>query len=124
MNEIIARVAAAAGIDEALAGKAVGIILGFLNKEGPAGPMQEMMAKFPGASDLMAQAGGGGGGLMGLMGGMGGIMGLGSQLMGAGLSMGQVQAVGKEMFAAGREHVGDETMGQIASSIPGLSQFI
>lgn len=131
MEQIIARVASAAGIDTSLASTAIGMILGFLQKEGPAGPVSAMLGSMPGASDLIAQAaggGGGGGGLMGmvggLMGGGGGVMGLGAQLMGAGLGMGQVQAVGKELFAIGRETAGEDAMGQIIGSIPGLSQFV
>jgi len=60
------------------------------------------------------------------MGGMmgGGIMGLGAQLMGAGLDMGQMQTVGRELFAHGRETVGEEAMGKVVAAIPGLSQFI
>jgi hypothetical protein len=130
MNEIIQRIAAAAGLDEGLAGKAVGMILGFLNKEGPKDAVGEIMAQFPGADALIADAqqGGGGGGLMGSLMGMasggGGIMALGSQMMGAGLSMGQATGVGKELFAVAREKVGDETVGKVVASIPGLSQFI
>jgi hypothetical protein len=124
MNEILARIAAAAGLDEATATKAIGLILGFLQKEGPAGPVAELIAKFPGAPELI-QAASGGGGLMGMIGsGMGGIMGLGSQLMGAGLSMPQIQTVSKELFAVAREHVGDEIMGEIVQNVPGLNQFI
>jgi len=59
-----------------------------------------------------------------MFGAMGGIMGLGSQLMSSGLSMGQVQTVGRTLFASAREQVGEETMGQIVASIPGLSQFV
>ena len=63
------------------------------------------------------------GGLMGMMGG-GGLMGLAGKLTGLGLGMGEMQAVGKELFAAGREQAGEDVMGQIAGSIPGLVQFI
>ena len=63
------------------------------------------------------------GGLMGMMGG-GGLMGLAGKLTGLGLGMGEMQAVGKELFAAGREQAGEDVMGQIAGSIPGLGQFI
>ncbi|MEI8145658.1 MAG: DUF2267 domain-containing protein [Alphaproteobacteria bacterium] len=124
MNDLIARVAAAAGIDEALAGKAIGMILGFMQKEAP-GPAGEMLQQMPGATELIA-ASQGGGGMMGMMGGMmgGGIMGLGAQLMGAGLDMGQMQTVGRELFAHGRETVGEEAMGKVVAAIPGLSQFI
>ena len=130
MDELIQRVASAAGIDAGLAQKAVGIIFGFLQKEGPQAEVNQLIESFPGAAALLPEAGaatGGGGilgGLMGMMGGGGGIMGLGSQLMGAGLSMGQIQTVSKEMFAVGREKAGEDTMSAIVGAIPGLSQFV
>jgi len=125
MQEIIQRVAAAAGLEEGVAGRAVGLILGFLQREGPPDAVGQLIGALPGAEQLIADSSGGGGGLMGMIGGgMGGIMGLGSQLMGAGLSMGQMQTVGRELFSAAREQAGDEALGQIVSSIPGLSQFV
>lgn len=128
MEELITRVAAAAGIDEELARKAVGIILAFLQKEGPQAEIGQLMAALPGAQDLADSANGGKGGLMGmvggLMGGGGGVMALGGQLMGAGLSMGQIQSVSKEMFAVGREKAGEDAMGAIVGAIPGLGQFV
>ena len=71
-----------------------------------------------------------GSGLKGLMGiaagamGGGGLMALGGELMGLGLGMDQIQTVGKEVFAYVRQVAGDETVGEISASIPGLSQFI
>lgn len=128
MEELIARITAAAGIDAGLAEKSVGIILGFLKKEGPAAEVSQLVAALPGAEEaLAAQSGGGGGmlgGLMGMMPGGGGVMALGSQLMGAGLSMGQIQTVSKEMFAFGREKAGEDAMGAIVGAIPGLGQFV
>ncbi|MCZ0733764.1 hypothetical protein [Phreatobacter sp. AB_2022a] len=127
MEDLINRVAAAAGIDSALASKAIGMILGFLQKEGPSEPVQQMLAALPGSTALIEQAsGGGGGGLMGMVGGLmgGGIMGLGANLMGAGLDMGQISSVGKELIAFGREHAGEDVMGQIVGGTPGLSQFV
>ncbi|QCI69334.1 DUF2267 domain-containing protein [Phreatobacter stygius] len=126
MEDLITRVAGAAGIDNGLASKAVGLILGFLQKEGPAEPVQQMLAALPGSTELIDQASGGGGGLMGMVGGMmgGGIMGLGANLMGAGLDMGQISTVGKELVAFGREHAGEDVMGQIVGGTPGLSQFV
>ena len=38
--------------------------------------------------------------------------------------MNEMQIVGRELFAAGREKVGEDLMGEIAGSIPGLSQFV
>jgi hypothetical protein len=133
MNELIARIAAAGGIDTALAEKAVGIILGFLQREGPAAEVNELLGAMPGATEMIATHAGdtGGGGLMGgLMGmassvmGGGGVMALGQQLMGAGLDMGQMSAIGRELFAAGREFAGEDTMGAIIGAIPGLGQFV
>ncbi len=82
-----------------------------------------------GGGGLMDIAAGamGGGGLMGLaagaMGG-GGLMALCGELMGLGLSMDQIQTGGREVFAYAREVAGDQTIGEITASIPGLSQLI
>ncbi len=126
MEELVARITAAAGINEGLATKAIGMILNFLKKEGPAAEVNELLAALPGAEGAMANAGTGGmmGGLAGMMPGGGGVMGLGAQLMGAGLSMGQVQTVSKAMFAYGREKAGEDAMGAIVGAIPGLGQFV
>jgi len=44
--------------------------------------------------------------------------------MGLGLSMDQMQTAGKQVFAYAREVAGDQTVGEISASVPGLSQFI
>lgn len=127
IEDLINRVASAAGIDTGLASKAVGMILGFLQKEGPQEQVQQMLAALPGSEGLIAQASSGeGGGLMGMVGGLmgGGIMGLGANLMGAGLDMGQISTVGRELMAFGREQAGEDVMGQIVAGTPGLSQFV
>ena len=129
MDELIGRVTAAAGIDAGVAQQAVGQILAFLKKEGPEGPVTEVFSKIPGADEAAdAAAGtGSGGGLMGglssMMGG-GGLMGLAGKLTGLGLGMGEMQTVGKEVFSYAREKAGEDAVGQIAGSIPGLSQFM
>ncbi|NIX76856.1 DUF2267 domain-containing protein [Microvirga terricola] len=126
MEELIARVTQKTGLDAATSTKAIGMILAFLRKEGPTAEVNQLIAALPGAEDAIAQAGkGGGGGLMGMMGAMGGgVMALGGQLMGAGVSMGQMQPLGRELFAYGREKAGEDVMGPIVGSIPGLSQFV
>src|SRR5215510_13070857 len=64
MNELIGRLVANVGIDQATAEKAVGIILQFLVKEGPAEKVQTLLAELPGAETLIQSAppdeGGGG----------------------------------------------------------------
>jgi hypothetical protein len=127
MDELLARVTQKTGLDQATARKAIGLILGYLQKEGPANEVNQLIEALPGAQDAIAEgsSGGGGGGLMGMMGSMGGgVMALGGQLMGIGVSMGQMQPLGKELFAYGREKAGEDVMGPIVGSIPGLSQFI
>ncbi|CAN7336877.1 DUF937 domain-containing protein [Agrobacterium genomosp. 3] len=131
MNEIVDQIAAKAGIDPQLAEKAVGMILGFLQREAADGPIAKMIEAIPGASDLVAQyngegTGNGGGGLLGgLMSaiGGGGIMGLGQQLMSQGIGMSEISTLAKETIAVARQHAGDETVDQVIASVPGLSQF-
>jgi hypothetical protein len=127
MDELIARITKATGLDATTAQKAVGIILTFLKKEGPPAEVSQLLAAMPGAEQVVAQSGDGGpgstgGGFMGMMGG--GVMALGGQLMGAGVSMGQMQPLGRELFAYGREKAGEDVMGPIVGSVPGLSQFV
>lgn len=150
MEELIGRITNAVGIDENLAQTAVGVILGFLNKEGPSDAMGQLMGAIPGAEDLLAQAsdatgegggglgglaaglmGGSGGGLGGLAGAVGGLMGgsggglmaAASELMGAGLEMDQIQGVAQEVVGFAREKAGDDVVNQIVSQIPGMEQF-
>ena len=80
---------------EAAAEKAVGIILDFLHKEGPADKVQALIDRIPGAQALIKAQQDDGGGVFG----MGGIMGAGTKMMAAGLSMGQVQGVTSETIA-------------------------
>jgi hypothetical protein len=123
MQDLIARVATASGLEPDIAEQAIGKILAFLQKEGPAEDVARVLAAIPGAADLAeAHAGGGGGGLMGMLGG--GLMGLAGQLSGLGLGMGEMQTVGHEIFAIAREQAGEDAVGEIAAAIPGLSQFI
>ncbi|MCW5688898.1 MAG: DUF2267 domain-containing protein [Pseudolabrys sp.] len=120
MNELVARFVANVGIDQPTAEKALGIILDFLQKEGPADKVQALIDSLPDGAALLKGAQESGGGMFS----MGGLMGAGSRMMAAGLTMGQVQAVTKETIAFAREKVGEDTIGEIVGSIPGLSQFV
>jgi len=128
MDDLIARITQRTGLDAETARKAVGIILAFLRKEGPEKEVGELIAAMPAAEQAMAdgEAASGAGGLMGSLGGMmgGGVMQLGGKLMQIGVDMGQMQPLGKELFAYGREKVGEDTLGPIVGSIPGLQQFV
>ncbi|MGO4566159.1 hypothetical protein AB4Z52_14010 [Rhizobium sp. 2YAF20] len=132
MNEIVDQIAAKAGIAPDVAEKAVGMILGFLQREAPDGPVAKMIQSIPGASDLVAQyngaesSSGGGilGSLMSAVGAGGGVMALGQQLMSSGLGMGEITTIAKETIAVARQHAGDQVVDEVVGSIPGLSQFI
>jgi hypothetical protein len=120
MDELIGRLIANVGVDRLAAEKAIGIILDFLHKEGPADKVQALIDRLPGAqAALQAQQDAGGG-----MFSMGGIMGAGTKLMAAGLNMAQVQGVTREIIAYSREKAGEDAIGEIVGAIPGLSQFV
>lgn len=129
MNEIVSRIADKVGLEPAVAEKALGMMLGFLQREAADGPVAKMIESIPGAMDLVARFNGEGagkgliGGLMSAIGG-GGIMGLGQQLMSQGLGMGEITALAKETIAVAREYAGDEVVDNVVSSVPGLSQFV
>ncbi len=124
MDELIARLVADVGIDRSAAEKAVGIILDFLVKEGPADKVQPLMAKLPGAEALLAKSESSGpvSGSAGSF--MGGVMGAGMRMMSAGLSMGEVQDVARAVLAYAREKAGDKAISEVGAAIPGLAQFV
>jgi len=127
MDELVARVSAALGVDADVARTGVGLVLGFLQKESPDGAVAEFLDKLPGAREVIDAAessGAGAGGLGGLLSGMGGLMGLGAKLNGAGIEMGQIPALGHEIFGYAETKIGPEKLREIVDSIPGLAQFV
>jgi hypothetical protein len=135
MDNLIARVAAAADTTPDTARQAVALVLDFIKREAPESAVDALLAKAPALKAIVASIASTSGegmstavkGLMGTgagaMGG-GGLMALGGDLMGLGLGMVQIQAVGKEVFDYARETAGDDVLGEISAAIPGLSQFI
>ncbi|GGF99012.1 MULTISPECIES: hypothetical protein [Rhizobiaceae] len=129
MNELVSRVADSVGITPDVAAKAIGMMLGFLQREADDGAVAKMIEAIPGAPELVAQFNGEGAGGGGLLGGLmasfgGGVMALGQQLMSQGLGMGEITALAKETMAVAREHAGDEVVDTVIASVPGLSQFV
>jgi len=124
MNDIIRQISEATGIQPNVAEKALGMMLGFLEKEGEDGKVHQMLAAIPGAKDLVSQYGGDGAGgfLAGLAGG--GIMGLGQQLMSLGLGMGEITALAKQTIALAKQYAGEQVVDEVVASIPGLGQFV
>lgn len=130
MNEVVTQIADRVGIAPDLAEKALGMMLGFLQREADDGAVAQMIEAIPGGADLVAKfngegAGGGGllGGLMGALGG-GGIMGLGQQLMSQGLGMGEITSLAKETIAVAKQYAGEDVVDQVVASVPGLGQFV
>ena len=131
MDEMIARVSQAAGVDAQVTRQAIGEIFVFLKSEVEPQALQDLMDKIPGAQDLAASTGEaeapmGGGGLMGalssMMGG-GGIMGLAGKLMALDLGMAEMQTIGRELFAYAREVAGEEIVNKVVASSPTLTQI-
>ncbi|MGF0536901.1 hypothetical protein ACQQ2Q_02825 [Agrobacterium sp. ES01] len=129
MNALATRIAENVGLEPDTAEKALGMMLGFLQREADDGAVARMIEAIPGAMELVAEHNGEGeskgllGGLMSAIGG-GGVMGLGQQLMAQGLGMGEITALAKETIAAAREYAGDDVVDEVVNSVPGLSQFV
>ena len=120
MDELIGQLASRVGIDNVVAEKTIGIMLGFLRSEGPSDKVQALIDKIPGAEAAIAAASTGGG-LSKLMGN--GMMAVGTKLMALGLGMGEIQSIARELFALSRDKIGANQMGEIIVGTPGLSQF-
>ncbi|WP_316858123.1 DUF2267 domain-containing protein [uncultured Cohaesibacter sp.] len=134
MEQIIARIASAAGISEELAQTAVKVIMNFLAKEAPSDKMK-MLIEALGAEHLMEEGAdssdnsGGGllGGLMGAiggMGGMGGAMAALNELTSSGLSIDEVKTVATEFVSAAKENADESVVDELLESVPGLSQIL
>ncbi len=132
MEQLISQLASQFGIDEALAHKAVGMVLSLLQNQGDSGAVSELFEKLPGAGDLAAEyAGGssGGGGLGGLLGGlMGGGAGEAMKLVGSlqseGLSMDQIKGIGGGLLEHAKQEGGEDLVRRAVEGIPGVSDYI
>ncbi|MBL8575445.1 MAG: DUF2267 domain-containing protein [Hyphomicrobiaceae bacterium] len=133
IQDLIDRIAQNVGLDPSVAQSAVGLIMNFLDKEGPQDQIGGLLDQFPGVRDLMSQTaateGEGGGGLMGMLGGLmggsaGGLMGLVGKLNEAGVDMGSVQGVTQELIGYAKEKAGPEMVEQVLGQIPGLGQYL
>ena len=116
MDELIRRLVAEVGIDQAAALKSVGVVLAFLANEGPPETVSSLIGRLPGAQQTLDA--------VGMEAGAGGMMGTGMKLMAAGLSMSQIQGVVRGLIAYARENGGETELGEIARAIPSLSQFV
>jgi hypothetical protein len=120
MDELIGRLASKAGIDNAVAEKPIGIVLGFLRNEAPSDKVQTLIDQIPGAEAAIA-ASSSNGSFSWPTGG--GLMAVGTGLMALGLEMSEIQGVARELFRFRRDKIGADQMGEIISGTPGFSQF-
>lgn len=132
MEQLISQLASRFGIDEALAHKAVGMLLSLLQKQGDGAAVSELFEKLPGAGDLATQyadGGGGGGGIGGMLGGlMGGGAGEAMKLVGSlqsdGLSMDQIKGIGGGLLEHAKQEAGEDLVRRAVDGIPGVSDYI
>jgi hypothetical protein len=130
MEELVAQLSAKIGVSPDVATQAIGAVLAFLEREGPADAVAKLVDSIKGAREVTNEAmNAQSGGFMGMLAGMvghvgGGIAGLGGQLMALGLDLGQIQAIGKELFAFAEKEAGPEVVGKIVAEIPELQQFV
>lgn len=132
MEQIIATIADKVGIDIELANKAVGIVLNLVDSSVSDEIKEKLYSVLPEAQ-AMAEAGGesSGGGLLGmasgLFGGGGGAMGAVAamgKLTDAGLDTDQITEMGKGLLSSVGEVGGEDLVGEIVGSIPGLDKFV
>ncbi|MCI5046104.1 MAG: DUF2780 domain-containing protein [Aquisalinus sp.] len=134
IDQLIQQIASKVGIDESIARRAVGVVMGFLNKEGDPSAVGSLFEKIPGAAELASQyepgASGGLGGLMGKMGGMlgGNKMGDAMAAMAAfketGLSMDQAQDMMPVVKDFISENAGPDVMAKAINSVPALKDLL
>ena len=134
MENLIARVAAAANTTPETARQAVALIIDFLKREAPDDAVHTLMAHAPALNAIAATAHGAGGegmggvlkGLMGMgsgaMGG-GGLMALGGDLMNLGLGMERSRRSARKCSPM-RQRRRRRRHGRDFGGDPGLSQFI
>ena len=114
MDQLIADVAAKAGVSSAIARQALAIIIGFIAREAPADQASVILDRLPGARDLAKESTARGAGIMGVF----------NDLTAAGLGMNGVQQAARMFVMYARTKAGENDVDAVIRSIPGLSQFV
>jgi hypothetical protein len=114
MDQLIADIAAKAGVSPAIARKAVAIIVSFVGREGPPDKVAPVLDKLPGARELAKESAAKSSGLMGVF----------NDLTAAGLGLSGVQQAARMFVAHARSQAGEKDVDALVRSIPGLSQFV
>jgi hypothetical protein len=134
MKDVIDAIADKSGIERTKAEMIVGLILGFIKREGPPGPVSKLFAAFPEADTIVAQASQQTvppTGLGSLIGGLGSMLGgktgdaltLAGQLTATGVPIGKIEVAAQELFSRLKDEVGPAVISQILGSLPALSKL-
>ncbi len=113
MDELVNDIMARTGLDRPVAEQAIGIIVSFLEREGPSQKVTAMIDKLPGARAL-ADAHGGRGGIFAAM----------NDLGAAGLGMGEIRATVEAFIGFAKAKLGDSDVDAVIRGIPGAALFI
>ncbi|MEM1104527.1 MAG: DUF2780 domain-containing protein [Pseudomonadota bacterium] len=138
IDDLIKRIAAEVGVDDAAASNALGVLFAFLKKEGDTNIVDSMLEKMPGAGALADAHAGDGGGLLGggLLGGLASAAGslLGDKAGGAlealmalqksGLNADQAKSMMPMVLDYARENVGDDLLKRVLESAPALKGLL
>ncbi len=134
MQELIDRIVSRLGIESEVAENVIGIVLNLFQSHAPSDKFKSLTDTIPGAQELLEKfsnqssndndAGGLLSGALGSLMGGNELMDTFSKLQGEGLDMMQAKDAGSEILAFAKEKVGEETVKEIAESIPGLSQLL
>lgn len=132
MEEAIKRVSAELGISEKTVRDGVKVLLQFARKHAAGAEWEKLIARIPGAAELVAEPAPEGGSGNSLFGSLGGLLGgqagdaakVLSGLQAAGLPTAQIGPFVKSFFEKMREIVGPETMDEILKKMPLLQNFL
>ncbi len=123
MQELVSAIVAETGVAPEKVEEALGVIFNLLKTQGNQTRMPELMAKLPGAEDLISRYAGR---LTGMLAGgmMGGPLAAISKLQSIGLTTDQMKKVGTAALSHARAKAGDDLVRQCASNIPGVGGFL
>lgn len=123
MQELVDKIVAQTGLAPDKTEEALGVIFNLLKTQGNPNKVTELLAKLPGAEDLINRHAGR---LTGLLAGgmMGGPLAAISKLQSIGLTPDQMKQVGGAALAYARAKAGDDLVRQCASNIPGIGGFL
>ena len=137
MQEFITLAMGQLGTLEETTKAATGVVLNFLSKNALSGDVKELMAKLPGAEQMVseapaaASAAGAGGGMLGSLVakatsafGGGGASGLVGTLQAAGLDVGKAGPFVSMFVGYAREKAGADSVSRITSNVPALAEMI